>query len=190
MTQETFHRLWEKNALLWLTSKVENNAVSDLCQFKENAETIVYKNYLVLKDYVKEKYFINEDKGEVVLNRYKRAAVMAYTIIKSDPINVNNSPIVDNMFLKQRFALFFSIATILIDYKKDIVKGKKVYKILRSIPQNDDSSGNDSFLISVYKDFLYAELYGNFDVLGTANMFGLLVEYVIGLNQKDLINPN
>lgn len=55
--------------------------------------------------------------------------MMAYTIIKSDPINVNNSPIVDNMFLKQRFALFFSIATILIDYKKDIVKGKKVYKM-------------------------------------------------------------
>lgn len=187
MERKTFQILWSKYAVLWLKTKIGNKTVSDLCQFDEDAEERVYKNYLSLKNYVKEKYFISEERSEVVLSRYKRAAVMAYTIIKTNPLTIKDSPIVDDLFLKQRFAFFFALTTILPDYKEMAVKDKKIFESLSKIQQIDDNKGNDSFLISVWKDFFFAELYGNFDILGIANIFGLLFEQYLDFTEKDLI---
>lgn len=60
---------------------------------------------------------------------------------------------VDHHFLKQRFAFFFSLATIIPDYKKEIVKKKRIIQRISEIGQADTIKGNDSFLMSVYKDF-------------------------------------
>lgn len=188
MNFETFHTIWKPCVKDWLDISINGKTFSDLCRFKNDAENKVYINYLSLKKYVKEKYFIDQDEEDVILNRYKRASVLAYTIIKSNPIKIHNIMEPNSIYLKQNFAFFFAVRTTLFDYKEEAVKKKKIYLILRDISRPDDSNGNDPFLLSVYKDFFFAERYKNFDVLGTANMFGLLFDYVFGFTQYDLVS--
>ena len=58
--------------------------VKDLCRIKDNYGKNLFKIYTEIKKITKECYF--KDPKKKKLNRYKRAAVIAYAIIKSEPL--------------------------------------------------------------------------------------------------------
>ncbi len=113
---------------------------------------------------------------------------MSYTVILTNPIMVYNlkKGEVDELLLKQRFAFYMGIITILMDFKEDVVKSKKVFKLIEEIGTGDAYEGNDSFIDSIYKDFLFAETYENYDILAMANVYGLLFDYALDFRPSDI----
>lgn len=189
MQEATFSTLWDKYALQWLNSHIEGKKVSDLCSFKKNAKRRMFENYNIVKKHCKDKYFLSDKSGEVTLNRYKRASVMAYTVLITRPLEIKGvkDGTLDSLFLKQRFAFYFGLVTILFDFKEEVVREKKIFDAIEKMDVHSD--GNDTFVKGIYKDFLYAELYHNYDILAVANIYALLFKYVLGFTEADLL-PN
>ncbi len=137
----------------------------------------VYSNYKRIKSLVKNIYF--KDKKSII-SRYKRAAVITYAILLSDPIEkkFQVTKNLDDLYLKQRLAFYMGIASIIQDFPQDQVEN--LTGSLFQFDQLGKAFGNnakeDDFLTSVYKDLMYAEIYKNYDVLAMANVFGLLTE--------------
>lgn len=183
MTVEKFTEFWDKWSDEWYkNAKVklydnEEIPVSKLCSIKPKIEGKLYNNYSIIKGIIKDSYFKNPRKK---LSRYKRASVIAYTILLTDPLcyeDRKSTP--DTHFLKQRLAFFVAIGSIVQDYSESEINnltsnGNSLYNF--ELLNRNVLPGNDSFLMGVYKDMFYSEIYHNFNVLTMANVFRLLTE--------------
>lgn len=197
MRVDNFAKLWDGSVKEWLDSSftyLEKDEltddyicrtikVADVCSIKETACVRIYNNYDNLKRLIKSLYFKKDDK---LISRYKRAALIIYAVIAGeDPLNYNYEVIeaiddtsnktglkIDKYFLKQRFAFFLALNTLVQDY----VVEESDKPIFFFSELGDAKDAEDDFLLSVYKDIFYSELYKNYNVLTMANMFGLLVE--------------
>lgn len=181
MQQEQFKSFWENWANRWYTSNVQVDGnpvpVADLCSLKKGYDCVLYQHYSLIKRVVKESYFKNTSKK---LSRYKRAAVIAYAINGASPIEYKNPSIkcdMDSYYLKQRLAFYVALGSIIQDYPKDdILKQNKPYFDFDDLGKKDIVDGEDDFLLSVYKDLFFSDIYENFNVLTMANVLGLLTE--------------
>lgn len=181
MTQETFHDFWGKWSVKWYASSIVLNGIktpiASLCELKQDYDRILNERYQRIKRIVKDCYFKDPNK---LLNRYKRAAVVAYAINEASPLHYKDSTIKDDLdpiFLKQRLAFFVALGSILQDYSEDDVnKLSPPYFDFESLGKQDIIDGEDDFLQSIYKDLFYADVYENYNVLTMANVFGLLTE--------------
>ena len=189
MKQATIKLLWDKYATEWHTKDKVNIdgkliPVSDLCTLKKNYEKILLQRYEKMKEIVKQSYFATNIKH---VNRYKRAAILAYVISSAEPITYNQVvPFgVDDYFLKQRLAFQVAIGSIIIDFPEDKVRALQgdlfdYYDLGflndKGVNPTQGTQDRDDFLTSVYKDLFFAEIYQNYNVLTMANVFGLLTE--------------
>ena len=187
-----FADFWNDHIEKWYSSAVvtidgTTIPVNTLCCLKKDYTEIVFKKYEAIKNIVKESYFKNirpEDKQSCHLSRYKRASVLTYAIIKCSPIeyyNENEQPWIDPYFLKQRLAFYMAISSIIQDCSKTLIDEYRSKNIplfdFKSLGANEcNAACDDDFLMSVYKDLLYSEIYDNFNVLTMANVYGLLTE--------------
>lgn len=176
MTEQKFIELWDGAVAHWLENEFYDKAscqklkIKNLCSIKPTACHRIYNNYSNIKELVKKLYF--KDKT-IRISRYKRAAVIVYaTIAGEDPLEYTDKKTpVDNYFLKQRFAFFLALTSIIQDYEVEI-KPIFCFPELGKTKKDDE----DDFLLSVYKDLFYSEIYKNYNVLTMANIFGLIVE--------------
>lgn len=206
MRLATFRHFWNLYATEWVKeAEIEIDGkitpVSALCSLKDNYEKILLKRYNTMKKIVKDFYF--GTKGNHI-NRYKRAAIIAYVISSADPldykIQVNYG--IDDYFLKQRLAFFVAIGSIIQDFDENAIaavkgplfdlselgtKFKKVQSGTESShPDAEEVNEQDDFQMSIYKDLFFSEIYQNYNVLTMANVFGLLTERVSSLPEYGL----
>ena len=200
MTFETFNNFWEQCSDKWLLSASfldENNnvrQVSDICKLKDNYVRIIYHNYTEIKNIIKRNYY--HEVSYATINRYKRAAVLVYAIILTDPLKYKVPTFGKTYFLKQRFAVYVALSSILVDYDQSKVM-QRLEDLKKKNPQatifdfgslGEFDSGRDDFLTSFYKDLEFAEIYHNYDILAIANIFGLLVDKCSIITDKMLID--
>lgn len=184
---DTWSRQWYENAQCPIPGKGNNivyKPVSTICEIKKKAFSLVYDRYEIIKNTVKDLYFKQKEDNRI--NRYKRAAAIAYAVVLANPLCVNLGYKPATCLLKQRLALYVALGSIIQDYPEDKVQeaiseeGAKVFRfdeIGSSLGTREDNKDNDDFLTSIYKDLYFAEIYENFNVLTFANMLQLLVEY-------------
>lgn len=189
MKFSTIKSLWDKYANEWhKNEKVFINGqlvpVYDLCSLKQDYEKILLQRYDKMKEIIKQSYFATNIKH---VNRYKRAAILAYVISSAEPITYNQAvPFgVDDFFLKQRLAFYVALGSIVSDFPKAKVEAIQgdlfdFYDLGflndKGVNPNGGSQDRDDFLTSVYKDLFFSEIYQNYNVLTMANVFGLLTE--------------
>lgn len=184
MNQQTFQLFWNMWSTNWLqTQYVEPDhiRVSDLCRIRPDYDKVLYVQYASIKDTVKKIYFQREQGKDIRLNKYKRAAALAYAINRSNPLvyfeHPKNEHRIDLFCLKQRLAFYVAWGSILEEYPKHEVT--KVARSLFAFPRRSPSevaAGADDFITSIYKDMFYAEIYHNYNVLTMANLFWALTE--------------
>lgn len=180
MTSEKFIEFWNVWSENWYTltffdGQIERK-IGSICTIKMGAAEQIHKTYEAIKCIVKDSYFKETQKK---LSRYKRASVLTYAIIKSKPLNYNYNmkKKYDIYYLKQRLAFFMAIGSILQDYKEeDIASIEQPIFYFKELGITELYEGDDDFLMSVYKDLFFSEIYHNFNVLSMANLYGLLVE--------------
>ena len=182
MKREKFKSFWDNWSNKWITSSTihwdgKEVAVSSLCALRSDYGDALYDRYCLIKKTVKDSYFQDNTKR---LSRYKRAAVIAYTINGATPLTYLAKSIQDDMhpaFLKQRLAFYVAIGSIIQDYSEEAVNAlSKPYFDFENLGKRDIIDNEDTFLLSVYKDLFFAEVYQNYNVLTMANVFGLLTE--------------
>lgn len=192
MRKEKFREFWAEWVNSWyqtttiLTSDGKTH-VRQLCRVKNDYSGIVFDTYDHIKAITKESYFKNkwnpDEPNRLHLSRYKRAAVLTYAVIKTEPLLYTasqNDCKIDIYFLKQRLAFYLALGSILQDYPKETIdaalyKGETIFDF-STLGKVDYIEGDDDFLMSVYKDLLYAEVYDNYNILTMANVYGLLTE--------------
>ena len=181
MKREKFKSFWDSWSDAWIKDSIDWNgkrvALSSLCALKSGYGDALYDRYCLIKKIVKNSYFQDSTKR---LSRYKRAAVIAYTVNGATPLTYLEGNIQDDMhpaFLKQRLAFYVAIGSILQDYSEEEVAalGKRQFDF-EELGKRDIIDNEDTFLLSVYKDLFFSEVYENFNVLTMANVFGLLTE--------------
>lgn len=189
MKKSKFMDFWDEWSTEWYKSTEiiiddKKTPVSELCRFKKNYAAVLYKRYEKIKTIIRQSYFpptncINIDNK---FSRYKRAAIIAYTINGASPLIYTDPSIkndLDPNFLKQRLAFFVAIGSIIQDFPQADVKSLETQGPIfdfDSLGKMDKDYGQDSFLLSVYKDLFYSEIYENYNVLTMAKVFGLLTE--------------
>ena len=196
MKQEKFNEFWNIYATQWLNAKPKNfaNDVSfgDLCDIKKNANNIVYLNYSKIKEIVKKLYF-NEPAEKHVLNRYKRAAVLIQAILLSQPLsNKTNLQFWSQYLFDERFAYYMGISSILMDYDEQAIKALNGDLFNYELADRDVDEGNDTLLISIYKDLHFSTINDNYNVLTMANVLGLIFSRIskMGINGVKFIKDN
>lgn len=171
---------WIKNNIYWNGKEI---ALSSLCALKNNYGDALYDRYCLIKKIVKNSYFQDSTKR---LSRYKRAAVIAYTVNGATPLTYVKEDIRDDLhpaFLKQRLAFYVAIGSIIQDYSEaDINALGKPHFDFENLGKCDIIDNEDTFLLSVYKDLFFSEVYENYNVLTMANVFGLLTERASNLS--------
>lgn len=184
MTEDVFKLFWEKSSKEWyekaefrVCDDAEKKHVKDYCEIKTEIGGLLYSRYTAIKELVKDVYFKDPEKK---LSRYKRAAVIAQVILLTDPLEYKDHTRsdLDPIFLKQRLAFCVALDSITQAYPSESVDAleKPLYQFDElDIDCHDE---DDSFLLSVYKDMFFAELYENYNILTMANVFGLLTERV------------
>lgn len=198
MKKEKFIELWKAYVLNWWNLQCidlpdGSVSVSELCLIKKDACKRTFEIYNIIKRAAKRYYFRAGDTPH--LSRYKRAAALSYSIIISDPLyyitdnQENVSGWIDKYFLKQRLAVNLALGSIIQDFPSSIVdehvqKGGTIYDFSNL---GDGQNEDDDFLLSLYKDLLYSELYNNYNMLTMANVYGLLTEKasILGRIQND-----
>lgn len=188
MELKTFTDFWIKNSKEWYQNATARKAgaeeapvpVRSLCTIKPDIAAALYDRYEKVKDFTKRIYFKNPTKK---LSCYKRAAIIAQAILLSDPLEYIELDVdqLDPYFLKQRLAFYMAITSILQLFSEEQItelakkdKRGEIYHLSDlGIGRQPDE---DTFLMSVYKDMFYSELYGNYNILTMANVFGLLTE--------------
>lgn len=181
MTRRQFELFWEATSQQWYNYATVSNMcnVSEYCSIKDNIVDTLYHYYTSIKNVAKESYFKNP--AEDHLSRYKRAAVMAYAILLANPIeiihNISRDGFFDPFYLKQRLAFFVALNSIIQAYPVEAVKklDKELYDF-DSLDRKTCQNGEDGFLISVYRDMFFSEIYKNYNILTMANVFGLITE--------------
>lgn len=181
MKQERFRSFWDSWSNEWIKNNIywngEKIALSSLCALKSGYGDALYDRYCLIKRTVKNSYFQDNSKR---LSRYKRAAVIAYTVNGAMPLTYLEKNIQDDMhpaFLKQRLAFYVAIGSIVQDYSEEEVRTLETpYFDFENLGKCDIIDNEDTFLLSVYKDLFFSEVYENYNVLTMANVFGLLTE--------------
>ena len=185
MKKDKFLELWNSNIQPWLSSSFfyngETYIVKDCCKVKDESVDNVFIKYEKIKQITKDCYFKQNDKN-CHLSRYKRAAVLIYAVLLSDPLDYNNEykGKFDRLLLKQRLAFRLALCSIIQDYPCDLVKDKikKCNKPVFDFKYlNNSAVKGDDFLLSIYKDLFYAEIFENYNVLTMANLLGVITEY-------------
>lgn len=200
MRKDKFAELWNHWSKEWVeNAMVTVNGipmrVSQFCSVKKSIEGNLWRRYEESKRRVKELYFYGSGKR---INKYKRAAVLTYVISSAIPLDYNIeqytlclnpgankrsiSELPDELFLKQRLAVHIGLCSILMDYDENMVA--KLPKPIFHFPELsaqeksdcDEEMLIDDFLLSVYKDLFFAEIYHNRNVLTLANLYWLLTE--------------
>ena len=182
-TMETFWNIWSQNWYRKATIKENGTetSVAVYCTVKQGYAKILLARYNKMKDIIKQNYFGNKQK---YISRYKRAAILAYVISSADPL-IYLTPLEEGMdprLLKQRLAFHVAIGSIILDFNEEEVRALQEhgdlfdFKNLGFLDQDDKTTERDDFLLSVYKDLFFAEMYENYNVLTMANVFGLLTE--------------
>lgn len=203
MQEAKFSKFWDSWVKDWYECTMvsingEQKPVDTLCSIKEDYTSVVFDMYNHIKETTKRFYFkdTGTPKNPCHLSRYKRAAVLTYAIIKTEPLIYKESkphPWIDPNYLKQRLAFYVALGSIIQDYPKDKVdelsEGKKIFDFSK-LGKVDYREGEDDFLLSVYKDLLYAELYDDFNVLTMANVYGLLTERASILGSIQPLDPS
>ena len=86
-------------------------------------------------------------------------------------------------FLKQRLAFYIAIGSIVQDYsEEDVSSLGKPHFDFEDLGKCDIIDDEDTFLLSVYKDLFFSEVYENYNILTMANVFGLLTERASNLS--------
>lgn len=189
MKRASLKALWDKYSDDWLnneTISVNNEAVpvKEICSIKKDYDIILLKRYNRMKAVVKDTYFGTDVKH---VNRYKRAAILAYVISSAEPLEykVATTYGIDDYFLKQRLAVQVALGSIVVDFPESKVSQlpDPLFEFYDLGFLNDKGfSGpkaptqQDDFLQSLYKDLFFAEIHQNYNVLTMANVFGLLTE--------------
>ena len=181
MEREKFKSFWDSWSNAWIASNISwkgrEVALSSLCTLKSDYGDALYDRYCLIKKTVKDSYFQDNKKR---LSRYKRAAVIAYTVNGAAPLTYLDKNIQNDMhpaFLKQRLAFYAAIGSILQDYSEEAVKAlPQPHFDFENLGKCDIVDDEDTFLLSVYKDLFFSEVYENYNVLTMANVFGLLTE--------------
>lgn len=200
MKKNKFIELWNASTIPWMNSSFEFEGekyiIKDYCNIKEDIVDTLFLKYEKIKQVTKDCYFQQNDK-DCHLSRYKRAAVLMYAILLSNPLiylrEDKQCDGYDILFLKQRLAFSVAISSIVQDYPKDEVK-KKINQEncglfdFKSL-DTPDIQGDD-FLLSVYKDLFFSEIFENFNVLTMANLLGVLSKKVSLLSEIDPICSN
>ena len=189
MKKSKFMEFWDKWSTEWYNSTEviigdEKISVSKLCKFKKNYAGVLYNRYKKIKTIIRQSYFPPSDcsNKDNKFSRYKRAAIIAYTINGASPLIYTDPSIkidLDHNFLKQRLAFFVAIGSIIQDFPQqevELLEKQGPIFDFDSLGKMDDDYGQDPFLLSVYKDLFYSEIYENYNVLTMANVFGLLTE--------------
>lgn len=188
MKREKFKSFWDAWSKAWIASSIhwkgEEVALSSLCDLRSAYGDALYDRYCFIKKTVKDSYFQDSTKR---LSRYKRAAIIAYTVNGATPLKYLEKNIQDDMhpaFLKQRLAFYVAIGSIIQDFSEDEVNAlPKPYFDFDNLGKCDIVDDEDTFLLSVYKDLFFAEVYENYNVLTMANVFGLLTERASNLSR-------
>ena len=205
MKYETFDSLWTKWGTEWFeNAKVDVGGtvvpVATLCTLKPNYSEIVLKRYSVIKDIFKSKYFRDKGKSKKI-SLYKRAAIITYAINSASPIVCNKTidDVLDPYLLKQRLAFYIGIGSIIQGFPEDAVKRAcaepgnlfdfDALDVNGFCYDQEVPVEKDSFLTSVYKDLFFSELYGNYNILTMANVYGLLTERASKLGTLAPIAP-
>lgn len=200
MKRDKFVQFWNITANEWInngtvTKHDDENGnhefrVKELCSFKPDCESNLYNNYTSLKKLLKDAYYSYPEKCK--LSTYKRAAVLAYTVILTDPLVYRNSNEANELFLKERLALRVALCSIVQTFVHSSEELKELTKDGTPVFHFDEvdrfnSKDEDSFLESVYKDMRFADLYQNYNILTMANVFGLLTVLASDLpkNEKE-----
>lgn len=188
MKKETFLKFWEEWSSNWInfSIKCEGKIIpfSSLCSLRPKYGDKLYESYNIIKGIIKDSYFKDTSKR---LSKYKRAAIIAYVINGSHPLEYCDKAIEDDLdphFLKQRLAFYVALGSIVQGYsQQEVEKLKKPYFDFYSLGRQDIVDNEDDFLLSVYKDLFFSEIYKNYNVLTMANVFGLLVERASKLSE-------
>lgn len=198
MKKDKFAQFWNITANEWLKNGIvskhddENGdqefKIKELCSFKPDCDNILYKNYTSLKKLLKDAYYSCPEKCK--LSTYKRAAVLAYTVIVSDPLVYRDSKEANELFLKERLALRVALCSIVQTFVHSDEELKELTKDGKPVFHFDEvdrftGKDEDSFLESVYKDMRFADLYQNYNILTMANVFGLLTVLASALPKNE-----
>lgn len=181
--------LWDEYSNDWLcneTVNINNETVSvaTICSIKKGYDKILLKRYNRMKAIVKEAYFGTDVKH---VNRYKRAAILAYAISSAEPLEYKIPPAfgADDLYLKQRLAIQVALGSIVVDFPEDKVceLPNPLFEFSdlgflnnKGLSSTQGDTQQDDFLLSLYKDLFFAEIHQNYNVLTMANVFGLLTE--------------
>lgn len=189
MTEKKFHEFW-KLSKKWLDTVGESEDqkaagvnIADYCCLVEDCEDDIYEAYINVRQLVKELYF--KDPRGKKLNKFKRASVIAYIINIYEPLSFSNDrqSYEDKYFLKQRFALYMALQSIIIEYPEELVSklNKPIFQIRQQGKpvENDD----DDFYMSICKDMFFSNIYKNYNVLTMANLFESLIKGYSNLNE-------
>lgn len=194
MKKEKFQEFWKESAN-WYNSvndtPILKNAsidIRDYCRLRDDCGEELYQAYGRVKQIVKDLYFKQPQKKK--LNKYKRAAVIAYIINISEPLEYFTCSFSyeDVFMLKQRLAIYMALLSIVIEYPKEAVQrlAKPLFDFANiGVDRKEDE---DDFFTNICKDLYFSIPYENFNVLTMANMLQLLVERASNLAKIDPIN--
>lgn len=193
MNINKFKEMWELWSVEWHSHATcvvngKSEYVSKYCEVNFEIYTQLYTSYEKAKDSIKDLYFYESGK---LLNKYKRAAVLAFVINSASPLvykeNVykedfgeESVKMPDRLFLKQRLAFYIALCSIIVEYnEEDVAKLRTPIfhfpKLTEGEKQNsDDERPADDFLMSMYKGLFYSDIYHNRDILALSNIFWLL----------------
>lgn len=191
MLKSKFDEFWTASVSKWTSGSFVYNkksyVISNCCKIKKGASDIVFEKYNKIKTAVKDCYF-NDNSSNCHLSRYKRAACLIYAILLADPLICRSKYLCegvksDILFLKQRLAFSLGLNSILQDYPQSSVqnyidKNGKLFDFSSIAPECEQS---DDFLLSIYKDLFFSEIFKNYNVLNMANMLWLLTQKASGL---------
>ena len=201
MIKATFTALWNNWAKTWhqqgscsIINKDGKEVVvkfREICTLKSDSNTVdeLWDRYTRSKKNTKDIYFYEND---MLLSRYRRAAILAYVISGAVPLEYNFekyieifgaevdgvpiSKLPDRLYLKQRLAFYIGLCSIIMDYdNKELKEHPKPIFHFPKLPDWDVGKVDD-FLTSVYKDLFYSEVYRNRNILTLANLFWVLTE--------------
>lgn len=179
MMIDKFEQFWNLYSKEWFDNATlkENgsiHAVSEYCTIKPDCVHELYDTYCEIKRILKMRYYAGRNP---LLNRYRRAAALAYAINECAPLEYRNKDkLHEYKFLVQRLAFYVALSSIIIEYPQEEVE--KIQQPLFAFPKRDayeEELNGDDFLTSVYKDLYLAKEYKNFNVLTLSNVLWLIV---------------